>query len=118
MGRRSRRRRGEEGGAPVSTSEHPVGEGTLTLRDELTDGTLRKLADLDARPAASAEDRWQRRVEFLFERLVVRWEVAGLPMEDQRELLGRFRLASADERRAVTRVLEEHLRARHPEVSG
>jgi hypothetical protein len=118
MGRRSRRRRGEVGGAPVSTSEHPVGEGTLTLRDELTVGTLRELADLDARPAASAEDRWQRRVELLFERLVVRWEVAGLPLEGQRELLGRFRLAGADERHAVTRVLEEHLRARHPDAAG
>jgi hypothetical protein len=94
---------------------HRVGEvGVLTLRDELSAGTLRKLADLDARPAANAEDRWQRRVEFLFERLVVRWEVAGLPLEGERELLGRFRMAGAEERGAVARVLEEHLRARHP----
>jgi hypothetical protein len=94
-----------------------VGDGgVITLRDELSSGTLGKLTDLDARPAASAEDRWQRRAEFLFERLVVRWEVAGLPLEGQKELLGRFRLASAEERRAVTRVLEEHLRERHPEI--
>ena len=66
----------------------------LTLRDELSAGTLKKLGDLDAKPAADAEDRWQRRVEFLFERLAVRWEIAGLPLEGQKELLGRYRMAS------------------------
>jgi hypothetical protein len=115
MGRRSRRRRAA-GAAPVQTTDVSVGDGVLTLRDELSEGTLRKLDDLDARPAATAEDRWQRRVEFLFERLVVRWEIAGLPLEGQRELLGRFRLASADERRAVASALEEHLRARYPKA--
>jgi len=119
MGRRSRKRRRDtaEPAAAASTSDYDVGDGgSITLRDELSAGTLGKLADLDARPAASAEDRWQRRTEFLFERLVVRWEIAGLPLEGQRELLGRFRLAGADERRAVTRALEEHLRLRHPDV--
>jgi hypothetical protein len=117
MGRRSRRRRGAPGAA-VETTEVPVADGVLTLRDELSEGTLRKLADLDARAGASAEDRWQRRVEFLFERLVVRWEIAGLPLEGQGELLGRFRLAGSDERREVTLVLEEHLRLRHPEAGA
>ena len=120
MGRRSRKRRRDEAEpaqAAGSTTDYAVGDdGSVTLRDELSAGTLRKLADLDARPAASSEDRWQRRVEFLFERLVVRWEIAGLPLEGQRELLGRFRLAGADERAAVARVLEEHLRARHDEA--
>jgi hypothetical protein len=120
MGRRSRRR-GRDADAPAAaagpTSDYDLGEaGSITLRDQLSAGTLGKLADLDARPAASSEDRWQRRVEYLFERLVVGWEIAGLPLDGQRELLGRFRLAGADERRAVTRVLEEHLRERHPEV--
>ena len=117
MGRRSRRRRGAAA-APVETTEVPVGDGVITLRDELSEGTLRKLADLDARAATSAEDRWQRRVEFLFERFVVRWEIAGLPLEGQGELLGRFRLAGSDERREVTQVLEEHLRLRHPEAGA
>ena len=88
----------------------------LTLRDDLSAGTLRKLADLDAKPAASAEDRWQRRVEFLFERLAVRWEIAGLPLEGQKELLGRYRLASSDERAAGEEILAEHLAAQHPEI--
>lgn len=88
----------------------------LTLRDELTEGTLRSLASLQARPGASAEDRWQRRSELLFERLAVRWEISGLPLEGQKELLGRYRMASADERRRVREAIAEHMRTRYPDV--
>jgi hypothetical protein len=120
MGRRARRRAREGKGAPptpVSTTSYTDAEGNvLSLRDELSAGTLRRLEQLEAKPAASAEDRWQRRIEFLFERLAVRWEVAGLPLERQRELLGRYRMASSDERRWVRQTLGEHLRARHPEI--
>jgi hypothetical protein len=117
MGRRQRKRKREGDGAPAATTDYTDAEGNvLTLRDELSAGTLRKLADLDARPAASADDRWQRRVEFLFERLAVRWEIAGLPLDSQKELLGRYRMASSDERREVREALVEHLRERHPDV--
>jgi len=121
VGKRDRRRKRQSGAPaepPASTTDYRDDEGNvLTLRDSLSDGTLRKLADLDAKPAASAEDRWQRRVEFLFERLTVRWEVAGLPMEDQKELLGRLRLASADERRFVRETLATHLGERYPDLT-
>ncbi len=120
MGKRSRKRAktgGESPSAPAAVSEYRDDEGNvLTLRDELSAGTLRGLERLDAKPAASAEDRWQRRVEYLFERLAVRWEIAGLPLDGQKELLGRYRMASAGERRAVRAALAEHLGARHPEV--
>jgi hypothetical protein len=120
MGRRARRRAREEKRetrAPASTSDYSDAEGNLlTLRDELTAGTQRQLEQLEAKPAASAEDRWQRRIEFLFERLAVRWELAGLPLEGQRELLGRYRMASSDERRWVRETIGEHLSARHPEI--
>ena len=89
----------------------------LRLRDTLSSGTLRQLEQLDSRPAASAEDRWQRRVELLFERLAVRWEIAGLPLEGQKELLGRYRMASGEERRWVRETLAEHLRTRHPDLT-
>jgi hypothetical protein len=117
MGRRSRRRAKQGGSPPAATTAYTDDEGNvLTLRDGLSAGTLRSLAELDARPAASAEDRWQRRVEFLFERLAVRWEIAGLPLEGQRELLGRYRLASSTERQQVRATLAEHLAAHHPEI--
>lgn len=120
MGKRARKRRREgagEAGGPVPATAYPDGEGgVLTLRDELSAGTVRGLESLDARPAASADDRWQRRVEYLFERLAVRWELAGLPLESQRELLGRYRMASADERRRVREALVEHLRTCAPDI--
>ena len=117
MGRRSRRRGARES-EPAATTDYRDAEGNvLTLRDELTEGTLRQLEQLEARPAASADDRWQRRVELLFERLAVSWEIAGLPLESQKELLGRYRMASADERRWVRETLTEHLRTRHPGVT-
>jgi hypothetical protein len=121
MGKRERKRRKAAGGGGepriVSTSDYTDPEGNvLTLRDDLSAGTLRELERLHAQPAATAEDRWQRKIEFLFERLAVRWEIAGLPLEGQKELLGRFRMASADERRRVREALAEHLGARHPEI--
>jgi hypothetical protein len=120
VGKRGRKRgRGEGGGSGPSTavSSYTDASGNvLALRDELSAGTLRGLGQLDAKPAASAEDRWQRRVEYLFERLAVRWEIAGLPLDGQRELLGRYRMASADERRAVRAALTEHLRDRYPDL--
>ena len=116
MGRRSRRR-AKQDDRPAATTDYGDDEGNvLTLRDELSAGTLRSLHDLDARPAASAEDRWQRRAEFLFERLAVRWTIAGLPLDGQKELLGRYRLASSSERQQVRAALAEHLAARHPEI--
>jgi hypothetical protein len=116
MGRRSRRR-GKEDRQLAATTEYADQEGNvLTLRDELSPGTLRSLRDLDAKPAASAEDRWQRRVEFLFERLAVRWVIADLPLESQKELLGRYRLASSSERQQVRETLATHLAKHHPEI--
>jgi hypothetical protein len=119
VGRRGRRRsrEGSESAEPAPASDYTDAEGNvLTLRDSLSEGTLRKLKQLEAKPAASAEDRWQRRVEFRFERLAVRWEIAGLPLEGQKELLGRYRMASSDERRQVRDSISEHLRARYPEL--
>jgi hypothetical protein len=124
MGRRQRRRGRESGeaadqGGRGTTSDYPDAEGNvLTLRDRLSPGTLRKLRSIDSRPAASADDRWQRREELLFERLVVRWTIAGLPLEGQRELLGRYRMADSETRSWVRRTIDEHLRARQPEALG
>ena len=122
MGRRSRRRekQGRSGpSTPAASSDYTDADGNvLTLRDELSEGTRRQLEALEARPAASAEDRWQRRVEFLFERLAIRWELAGLPLEGQKELLGRYRMAGSEERRWVRQTLDEHVRAHLPDLAS
>jgi hypothetical protein len=118
MGRRSRRR-GREPTAPVSTTNYTDPDGNvLTLRDELSQGTVRKIQQLDSTAAASAEDRWQRRSELLFERLAVSWTIAGLPLEGQKELLGRYRMASGDERRWLRETIEQHLAEHQPELSA
>ncbi len=122
MGKRQRKRsRGGDAGAskdPVATTGYGDPDGNvLTLRDSVSAGTVRKLRDLDAKPAASAEDRWQRREEALFERFAVRWEIAGLPLEGQKELLGRYRMADGDTRRWVRATLEAHVRDKQPELA-
>jgi len=119
MGRRSRRRaQGDSPAAP--TTDYADADGNvLTLRGSLTPATRRAYAELlseGSRPAATAEDVWQRAVEFLFERLAVRWVIAGVPIERQRELLGRLRLASQAERRWVRDVLRRHLAEWFPEM--
>ena len=122
MGKRQRKRaRGGDGAPeqPVATSDYTDPEGNvLTLRDSVSAGTARKLRDIDASPAASAEDKWQRREELLFERFAVRWEIAGLPLEGQKELLGRYRMADADTRRWVRATLDAHVSAKQPQLAG
>jgi len=121
MGKRQRKR--ARGGPTasaesVSTTDYSDPEGNvLTLRDSVSAGTIRKLRDIDASAASSAEDRWQRREELLFERLAVRWEISGLPLEGQRELLGRYRIADGDTRRWVRTTLDAHLREKQPELA-
>ena len=116
MGKRARRRRRAER-APATTTDYRDADGNvLTLRDELSPQTLAKLRETPGGAAASGEDIWHRQTEMLFERLAVRWEIAGLPLESQKELLGRYRMASSDERRRVREALAEHLRERHPDV--
>lgn len=121
MGRRERRRRAKGGSAAsaaLSTTDYRDDEGNvLTLRDELSASTVAKLrGDLDTRTGASFEDVEARRTELLFERLALRWEIAGLPLEDQGELLGRFRMADPELRRWVTQTMREHGRTRLPEL--
>jgi hypothetical protein len=117
VGRRSRRRGQDESPTASATDYRDADGNVLRLRDSLSDGTLRQLEQLDSKPAASADDRWQRRTELLFERLAVSWEISGLPLESQKELLGRYRMASGDERRWVRETITEHLRTRHPGVA-
>jgi hypothetical protein len=118
MGRRARRRQREGGSAPpVPTTDYRDPEGNvLTLRDDLSPGTVERYRALESRPGASAGDLWQRRLEFLFERLATRWEIAGLPLEGQAELLGRYRMADSELRRWVRETVTAHARERLPEL--
>ena len=110
-----RRRRERE---PVETVDYADPEGNvLTLRQGLSGRTIKKIGEPPRRDAASAEDVWARRQEMLFERLVVRWEVAGLPLDDQKMLIGRYRMASPEEKRWVRETIAEHLERHIPELA-
>lgn len=115
MGRRNRQR--EKLAAP--TSDYADAEGSvLTLRGVLSPASRREYATVRAGSPLSAEDAWQRGVEFLFERLAVRWTVAGLPIERQKELLARYRFASRDERRWIRDTLRTHLAEHFPDIEA
>ena len=115
----AKRRRRRERDVPATTSEYRDEEGNvLTLRDSLSPGTIRKLGEPVGAAASSAEDAWRRRTEMLFERLAVSWEIAGLPLSDQKMLLGRLRMADAHTQRWVRKTIAEHLERKIPELSG
>jgi hypothetical protein len=101
------------------SSDYVDREGNvLSLRGSLSAPTRREYAQALAGSPLSREDAWQRAVELLFERLAVRWEVAGAPIERQRELLARFRAASPAERTWVRSVLREHCAEHFPDVQA
>jgi hypothetical protein len=102
-----RRRRPRE---KAPTVDYVDAEGnTLTLRQALSTGTIAKLGEGAATAATSQDDAWRRRSELLFERLAVRWEIAGLPLTDQRMLLGRYRLADPATQQWVRETIAGHL---------
>jgi len=141
MGKRERRRRSQaragggagsfadlgldlELGAPAAPEPAAAYDaaGELVLRTAMSPGTRAEYAALlrgDRSSAASArEDVWQRAVEFLFERLAVRWTVAGIAAEGQPALLARFRAATGEERAAVREALRIHLPEHFPELDA
>ncbi len=54
----------------------------------------------------------------MFERLAVRWEIAGLPLDDQAMLLGRYRMADSDTQRWVRETIDLHVQRYLPELAG
>jgi hypothetical protein len=95
-----------------------TGGNVLTLRGSLTPATRAQYAEVLSGNPLSREDAWHRAVEFLFERLAVRWEIAGAPIKRQRELLQRFRVSSPEERAWIRVVLREHCEEHFPDVQA
>jgi hypothetical protein len=119
MAKKTRKR--ERPSAPLSHYTDAHGN-VLALRGSFTPGARREyaetLAGVNARAASTQEDAWQRAVELLFERLAVSWTIAGAPIERQKELLTRLRVASADERVWVRDTLREHCAEWFPDVQA
>ena len=103
----------------MSTLDYADTEGNvLSLRQSLSAGTIAKIGEAPPGAATSLDDAWRRRTEMLFERLAVRWEIAGLPLTEQAILLGRYRIADADTQRWVRETIAVHLERHIPELSA
>jgi len=122
MGKRSRRRV-EQGALPAGQLEAPTqsyqdGDGNvLTLRGALTLRARAQYAEVLS-GGHHQDDAWQRAAEWLFERLAVSWTIHGLELDKQKELLGRYRMATADERRFVRDTLRKHLAEHFPDMQA
>ena len=103
--------------APPSDYTDPSGN-VLTLRGAMTPATRREYAATLTGSPLSQEDAWHRALEFLFERLAVRWVIAGSPVERQRDLLLRFRAGSREERDWVRAAIREHCAEHFPDVQA
>src|SRR3954454_10900102 len=111
----ARRKRREQ--EPVATVDYTDPEGNvLTLRQSPSEPPLPNLNKPHRKDAASAEDVWARRNEMLFEYLVVRWEIAGLPLDDQKMLIGRYRMADSGEQAWVRETISSHIERYLPEI--
>lgn len=116
MAKRRKQRRPKE---KAQTVDYTDAEGNvLTLRQSLSRGTIAKIEAGPATAAASQDDAWHRRTELLFERLAVRWEIAGLPLTDQKMLLGRYRMADSVTQQWVRATIAKHIDRHIPDLSG
>jgi hypothetical protein len=116
MAKRKKQRRARE--KPVTVDYVDPEGNILTLRQTLSAATVAKLGEAPGGAATSQDDAWQRRSEALFERLAVRWVIAGLPLDDQKMLLGRYRMADAETQRWVRQTIAGHLERHIPELSA
>jgi hypothetical protein len=120
MGKRGRRKGLSETvkGSSVTVDYTDPDGSVLTLRESISGASSLKLRHTRGGGAASTvDDQWRRRTELLFERFVVSWEIAGLPLTGQRELLGRYRMADQATQRWVRTTIDDHVRAHQPELA-
>lgn len=125
MGKRSRKRGDRAGGleapgpdriAPVTGYVDPEGNH-LELRGSLTLKARQEYA-ATLHGGFDQDDAWQRAVELLFERLAVSWTVNGVRTDAQKELLARYRVATAGERRFVRDSLRAHAAEWFPDIEA
>jgi hypothetical protein len=113
-----KRNRGAGRISAPSTDYRDADANVLSLRGSMSPLTRRKYASTLHDQRRSTDDTWHRAVEFLFERLVERWEIYGVPTEGQQDLLARYRIATPDEKRWIRDVLRQHLAANFPDVEA
>ena len=114
MGKRTRQR--VKLVAP-STDYTDADGNVLTLRGSLSAATRTQYAET-LRGGLHRDDALQRATELLFERLAVAWTIAGIATDKQKELVTRYRVATAAERAFVRESLRAHLAENFPELEA
>jgi hypothetical protein len=114
VGKRNRQR--EKVAAPSSDYTDPYGN-VLTLRGSLTPATRVRYTET-LHGGLHREDALARAAELLFEHLAVSWTISAIKTEKQKELLARYRVASAEERAFVRDSLRTHLAENFPELES
>jgi len=99
VGKRSRKRK------TLATSDYADADGNvLTLRHSSVE-----VPEPHKRAASSIDDAWHRRNEIRFERYAARWVIAGLPIERQKDLLARYRMADRATQEWVQQTIDRHV---------
>ena len=115
MGRRGRERAKQNAlAAPVSEYRDADGN-VLALRGVLSPAT-RRLYTETLGGGLHREDARARAIEMLFERLAVSWTISDIETSRQKELLLRYRMATAAEREFVLASMRTHLAENFPEL--
>jgi hypothetical protein len=117
MGKRSRRRGVPEAPAAPSTEYRDAAGDVLQLRGALSPATRRRYADT-FHGGLQREDALKRATELLFEHLAVAWTIAEVRTDRPKELIGRYRMASAPERAFVRASLRTHLAENFPDIEA
>ncbi|MGZ4165237.1 MAG: hypothetical protein ACXVRW_04175 [Solirubrobacteraceae bacterium] len=117
MGRRGREKAKQSAlGAPVTEYRDTDGN-VLALRGALTPATRQAYSDTLG-GGLHQEDARARAIELLFERLAVSWTISDIETTRQKELLARYRVATAAEREFVLASLRTHLAENFPELEA
>jgi hypothetical protein len=116
MGKRNRQRNRDRLTAPTTTYPGPD-DSSLELRGALSPATRVQYADALA-AGLNVDDARQRATELLFEHLAVAWTTAGVRTERPKQLLGRYRMATPDERAFVRDTLRAHLTENFPDMEA
>jgi len=112
------RRRDRKTKLAAPTTDYRDADGNLlVLRGSLTPATRQAYSDTLG-GGLHREDARARAIEMLFERLAVGWTIGGLVTTRQKELVGRYRMASAAEREFVLASLRAHLAENFPELQA
>lgn len=117
MGKRGREKSKQTALSAPVTEYRDAEDHVLVLRGALSPATRSAYAETLG-GGLHREDARARAIEMLFERLAVSWTISGIETSRQKELLARYRMATAAEREFVLDSLRTHVAENFPELEA